>query len=453
MMALSTGLPQKEVTLAIQRPGGELTWVIVSSNPLRETDDSVPYGVVSTFHDITERKRLEAQLLHSQKLEALGALTGGIAHDFNNVLTSVIGFTELLLEDFPLDDPRRRDLETVRLAGQQGAAVTKQLLAFSRRQVLEVAIVDFQDVTTDMERLLRRVLGEDIRLTVISDPDLGRIKADRGLLDQVLMNLVVNARDAMPRGGQLTVETRNVVLDTEHVAKHPYAQWGPHVMLAVTDTGMGIAADVQRRIFEPFFTTKARGKGTGLGLSMVYGIVKQLGGSLEVYSEPGHGTTFQLFFPRVDQDAAAAQEAPTLDLPRRADAIILLVEDDEVLRSLAARVLRSRGYRLLEASSAEEALQVLERAAPTPQLLITDTVLPGLSGPELAARVREEWPGMRVLFVSGYTDDTVVRHGLLEPGHAFLAKPFSPAGLARKVGEILGAWPASERFTTPPPGG
>jgi two-component system cell cycle sensor histidine kinase/response regulator CckA len=427
---VGTGRPQDEVLLRITRPDKSATWALVNTRPMIE--GSAVDGIVATLHDVTERRRLQAHLLQAQKMDAIGRLSAGIAHDFNNLLTSVIGYSDLLLDDMPDDDPRRGDIETMKYAGEQGAALTRQLLAFGRQQMLELSVVDAAEVAQSVGRLLGRVIGEHVQMQIAGDPGLRRIRVDRGQLEQVVMNLAVNARDAMPRGGRLTIETRNVDLDAQFLATHPSAKIGPHVMVAVSDTGEGMAPDVRARIFEPFFTTKPRGRGTGLGLAAAYGIVKQFGGSIEVDSEVDRGSTFKLFFPAIDEDVTA-RSSPVNIAPARRGATILVVEDEEGLRNLIVRILEIRGYRTIAASSGEHALELMEQEADAPALLLADAIMTGISGPVLAARLRERWPALPVLMVSGYARSAETVGG----EYAFLEKPFSPGALAVKVSEVL----------------
>ena len=399
-------------------------------------DDPVVRGVVINARDVTERRSLERQLLQAQKMEAVGRLAGGIAHDFNNVLTAIFGYADLLTEEFPAGSPARQDLEEIRKAATRASALTRQLLAFSRQQVLAPMVLSVNDLVDDVDKMLRRLVGEDVELRLILARDAGNVRADSGQLQQVIMNLVVNARDAMPTGGKLVIETADAELTEQYAELHQAVIPGRYVMLAVSDTGVGMDAQTKARIFEPFFTTKEKGKGTGLGLSTVYGIVKQSGGYVWVYSEPGHGTTFKLYLPRVD--APAEPQAP----PRETATLtgtetILLAEDDEILRPLTKGLLARLGYTVLDAESAEQALAVAGARQGPIHLLVADVVMPGASGRELARRLAQSRPETRVLYVSGYTDDAIVHHGMLEPGLKFLQKPFTPAVLARKVREVL----------------
>jgi two-component system cell cycle sensor histidine kinase/response regulator CckA len=395
-----------------------------------------PASLVSV-QDITERKQLESQLRQSQKIEAVGQLAGGIAHDFNNLLTAIMGYSELLLEDLGAQDPRRQDLEEIRKATRRAAALTQQLLAFSRKQVLQPQVLDLNQVVANAEKLLQRLIGEHIAVRTRLDPALGATKADPAQLEQVIVNLTVNARDAMPHGGQLLIETTNVDVDAAYAATRAAVTPGPYVVLAVSDTGVGMDQATQAKLFEPFFTTKGPGKGTGLGLSTVYGIVKQSGGFIWVYSELSKGSTFKIYLPRV---AAAAQRIEPSALPAavpRGTETVLLVEDEPALRAVARRTLERQGYVVLEAPNGEAGLAVAAAHTGPLELLVTDVVMPGISGRELATRLVAARPTVRVLFTSGYTDDAIVHHGVLEAGIQFLQKPFTPSGLARKVREVL----------------
>jgi PAS domain S-box-containing protein len=419
-----------------RRKDGSPVWVIQNVSLLKNEDGEEM--LLGTVFDVTERRRLEEQLLQSQKMEAVGRLAGGIAHDFNNLLTAIAGYSDLLLSDLPANDPRRESAVEIREAGRRAAGLTQQLLAFSRRQVLEPRVLDLNAVIAGMEKMLRRVIGEDIELTTALDPDLWRTMADPGQIEQAIVNLAVNARDAMPRGGRLTLETANVTLDEKFASAYATVQPGPHVMLAVSDNGIGMDAALQARLFEPFFTTKERGKGTGLGLSTTYGIVKQSGGSIWVYSEPGHGTTFKIYLPRCEEPLAE-REAPPLPLtPRAGSETVLLVEDETEVRRLVERLLQMQGYAVIAAASPAEAIGAA-RAAGKIDLLVTDVIMPGMNGREMARLLAAERPRMRVLYMSGYTDAAIAQQGILPPGTAFLSKPFTPDVLARKVREVLDA--------------
>jgi signal transduction histidine kinase/CheY-like chemotaxis protein len=384
-----------------------------------------------------ELAETQGQLEQAQKMDAIGRLAGGVAHDFNNLLTVILGRTDILLHPLKPEDPMRRGIELIQRTAGRAADLTRQLLAFSRKQVLEAVVVDLNAVTAEMKDLLGRLIGEDIALVTAPTTGLGHVKADRGQIEQVLMNLAVNARDAMPQGGHLIVETANVDLDGDFVRRHVGARPGPHVMLAVSDSGVGIPREVQPHIFEPFFTTKEQGRGTGLGLATVYGIVKQSGGYITVDSESGRGTTFRIYLPRVDAAAPAADRSARPTAAAGGTETILLVEDEEGVRELARDILRSSGYTVIEARNGAEALLLCERHQGPLDLLLTDVVMPRMSGRELAERLAALRPDLIVLYMSGYTDDAVIRHGVLGAGTAFLQKPFTPGALVGRVRETL----------------
>ena len=394
-------------------------------------------------HDVTERRaaeealqRSEEQLRQSQKLEAVGRLAGGVAHDFNNLLTVITGYSDLLLRRVGVDEGARSKIGEIKKAAERAASLTRQLLAFSRKQVLEPKVIDLTETVADMDKMLKRLIGEDIQLVTLLDPRLGRVNVDPGQIEQVLMNLCVNARDAMPEGGKLTVETKSVYLDAAYARSHDSVRPGWYVMLAVSDTGHGMDAETRERIFEPFFTTKEQGKGTGLGLSTVYGIVKQSGGNIWVYSEVGHGTTFKVYLPVVESQVSAEAEAPAPQVQRGSETI-LLVEDEEAVRVLLQDILEAEGYTVLVAPNGHEALHACEQRGGPIHLLLTDVVMPGMSGRELVERLTERCAAAKVLYMSGYTDDAVVRHGVLDEGVNFLQKPFTPDAVLRKVRETL----------------
>ncbi len=390
-----------------------------------------------------ELAETQGQLEQAQKMDAVGRLAGGVAHDFNNLLTVILGRTDILLHPLKPEDPMRRGIELIQRTAGRAADLTRQLLAFSRKQVLEPVVLDLSAVTTDMKDMLGRLIGEDIALLTTPTPGLGRVKADRGQIEQVIMNLAVNARDAMPQGGRLIVETADIDLDDEYVRRHVGARPGPHVMLAVSDTGTGIPHEIQPQIFEPFFTTKEQGKGTGLGLATVYGIVKQSGGYIEVDTEPGQGTTFRIYLPRLDAEAAPVDRITRPAAAAGGTETILLVEDEEGVRELARDILRTSGYTVLEARNGPEALLLCERHQGPLDMLLTDVVMPRMSGRELAERLAPLRPDLSVLYMSGYTDDAVIRHGVLGAGTAFLQKPFTPAALVLRVRETLDLTAAS----------
>jgi signal transduction histidine kinase/ActR/RegA family two-component response regulator len=384
-----------------------------------------------------ELAQTQGQLEQAQKMDAIGRLAGGVAHDFNNLLTVILGRTDILLTQIKAEDPLRRGIALIQRTAGRAAELTKQLLAFSRKQVLEAVVLDLGVVTTDMKEMLARLIGEDIALVTNLAATLGHVKADRGQIEQVVMNLAINARDAMPQGGQLVVETANADLDDEYVRRNVGSRPGPHVMLAVSDSGVGIPRELQRHIFEPFFTTKEQGKGTGLGLATVYGIVQQSGGYIEVDSEPGRGTTFRIYLPRVDSASPAAERSPRAAAPTGGTETILLVEDEDGVRELARDILRSSGYTVLEGRNGAEGLLLGERHQGALDLLLTDVVMPRMSGRELAERMVSLRPELSVLYMSGYTDDAVIRHGVLGSDTAFLQKPFTPAALVQRVRETL----------------
>jgi PAS domain S-box-containing protein len=396
-----------------------------------------PYATCGISTDITDRKRVEDQLRQSQKMEAIGRLAGGIAHDFNNLLTAINGYSTLALQGMDPSHPLHDFLREILKAGERAAGLTRQLLAYSRKQSMEPKPVNLNTIVSDMERMLKRLIGEDVDLATRLAPDIGQVMADRSQVEQVLLNLVLNARDAMPRGGKLTLETRRTVLDAAYVGTHLETSPGPHVLLAVSDTGIGMPPEVQARIFEPFFTTKEVGKGTGLGLSVVYGIVKQSGGSISVYSEPGMGTTFRIYFPEIPQ-AQEAQEAEAKPKETyRGSGTLLLVEDDESVRQFTRRILESLGYFVLEAANGLQALEALKTHAGSVRLVITDVVMPQMGGIALSERIRASSPAPPILFVSGYSEYAVAHNGTGLHGEHFLQKPFNPQDLAMKVHEIL----------------
>ena len=426
----------ENVEVKWKRKDGKVITVRLSGRAVLRQDGSVD-SFEMIAEDVTERRALEEQLRQSQKMEAVGRLAGGIAHDFNNLLTVIKGYSDLLLEEFKPADPLRAEVDEIRKAADRAASLTRQLLAFSRQQVLAPKVLDLNTVVSNMDRLLHRLLGADIDLQTTLARDLGRVKADPGQIEQVIMNLAVNARDAMPNGGKLTVETANVVLDERYAFEHIGAQAGSYVMIAVSDNGTGMSESVRQRIFEPFFTTKEVGKGTGLGLSTVYGIVKQSGGYVWVYSEVGMGTTFKVYLPRVDAPADIAALRAALPSSHAGTETILLVEDEDGVRALVRQVLSRYGYTVLEARHGGEALLHCERHTAAIHLLLSDVVLEQMSGPDLAKRLLEMRPELKVLFISGYTDDAIIHQGVLSADTAFLQKPFTTEALAKKIREIL----------------
>jgi PAS domain S-box-containing protein len=416
-------------------PDGTVRWLSGAGRVLLG-EHGEPVRGIGIAMDVTERRMLEAQFYHAQKMEAVGRLAGGVAHDFNNLLTAVLGYCELLLEDIAESDPHRPDLIEVHKAGTRATALTRQLLAFSRKQIIEPTLVDLNVVVADIRGMLERLIGEDINVAVSLKPELPLVEADRGQVEQVIMNLAVNARDAMPEGGTLTIETANVELDEQYARMHSAVKPGNYVMLTVTDTGTGMTPQVQARLFEPFFTTKEPGKGTGLGLASVYGIVTRSGGTVNVYSEIGRGTSFHVYFPRADAaELVQARELP-MGQPAGGTGTVLVVEDEEGLRALTKRMLERQGFVTLVAGNADEALLLFDQH-PSIYVVLTDVVMPGANGPELTRTLLARRPGLRVIYMSGYTEDAIARHGVLSPGVAFLHKPFSSDALARKIREVL----------------
>jgi two-component system cell cycle sensor histidine kinase/response regulator CckA len=400
-----------------------------------------PRHLLGVSIDITEQKlatdKLHDQLRQAQKMEAIGRLAGGVAHDFNNLLSVIMGHVSLAIEGVFEDDPLRAQLDEVLGASLRARDLTRQLLAFSRQQVLEPRIVDLNRVIGSLERMLERLIGEDVEFVAIKAPDLGHVLVDPSQLEQVVMNLVVNARDAMPRGGKLTIQTANVELDETYASEHENVASGPHVMLAVIDTGHGMDRATQARIFEPFFTTKEVGRGTGLGLSTVFGIVRQSGGHVYVYSEPEKGAAFKVYFPRVTGGEPTTPTPQRAVMSRVSTETILVLEDEDHVRRVVVAMLQRGGYEVIEATRAEEALDVASDPARPIDLLLTDIVMPGMSGPEVVRKIRELRPGLKAICMSGYTDETVVRHGILESGIAFLQKPVTPDSLRQKVRSVL----------------
>ena len=387
--------------------------------------------------DITEQKKLEAQFLQAQKMEAVGRLAGGVAHDFNNLLTVINSHSQLALLELKEWDPLREKFESIQKAGERAANLTRQLLAFSRRQVVEMKVIDLNTLLRDLEKMLHRVIGEDIELKTSLDAGLGRVKADPGQIEQAILNLVVNARDAMPSGGKLTIQTGNEDVDQEFAGKHMGLKPGRYVMLSVSDTGVGMPPEVKERLFEPFFTTKEKGKGTGLGLSTVYGVVKQSGGEIWIYSEPGFGTIFKIYLPAVDEPLEAAKRRPVGERMPRGHETILVVEDEDEVRKLAVGILSKQGYKVLDASHGGDAMLMLEENREPIHLLLTDVVMPGINGPDFARRMKFVHPDLRVLYMSGYADNVIFQHGILDKAMAFLQKPFTIERLTGKVREVL----------------
>ena len=420
--------------LARRKDGTEFP-VEISLGPLVTKEGGL---VSSIIVDITARKKMEEQLRLAQRMEAIGKLAGGVAHDFNNLLAVILGSADLVLEKLPLGHPDRRKLELISKAGTSAADLTRQLLAFSRQQMLKPRVLDLKEIVERTQALLHRLIGENIEFKISLEPSLGQVMADPGQIEQVLLNLAVNARDAMPQGGRLTIEGRNIELDDSYKNEHPPVIPGPYVMLSVEDTGCGMDRNTQSRIFDPFFTTKELGKGTGLGLATVYGIVKQSGGYVWVYSEIYKGTIFKVYLPRVEQSAQKSEPTEPVQLITQGCETILLAEDSESLREMVREYLESVGYTVLEAASGNEALQRAKEFNGTIHLLLTDVVMPEMSGPELARQMVSLRPGMKVIFTSGYTDDAIARQGAIDPAVAFIQKPYRPKALAWKIRQVLG---------------
>jgi PAS domain S-box-containing protein len=416
-----------------KKDGSEFTERVTISAVHDEAGRIVNY--IAVKQDTTAQAQLEEQLRQSQKLEAIGQLAGGVAHDFNNLLTVIGGYSSILLGKLPADSPHRASVEEIKKAGDRAGALTRQLLAFSRKQILQPKVLNLNTVVTDLEKMVRRLIGEDIDVLTIKSPVLGQIRADPGQIEQVLLNLIVNARDAMPQGGKLTIETRNVIL-SEEAAQRRAAPAGSYVTFSVSDTGQGMDAAIQPRIFDPFFTTKGSGKGTGLGLATVYGIVKQSGGHIWVYSEVGSGSVFKIFLPRLDQPPESELEAVAKEVPHGTE-LILLVEDEDQVRAILQHILEEQGYHVLAASNGAEALVLAQEPNRDIRLMITDVVMPQMGGRELAEQILITRPLLPVLFMSGYTDDAIVRLGLLDQKINFIQKPFDSAAVARKVREVL----------------
>ncbi len=455
----------EEALQVVKTLGVEIPFIIISGTVTEETAvramragarDCVLKGklvrllpaVERELKEFADRKRAaealrnsDAQLRQAQKMEAIGGLAAGVAHDFNNLLSVILGHAELLRGDLNPADPMFESMDEIKGAAERAAELTRRLLAFSRQQVLEPRVADLNEIMEGIQKMLRRIIGEDIDLKVIAAPDLGKVVVDPGQIEQVILNLVVNARDAMPNGGKITIETRNIEIDGTYAAEHVGAQAGPHVLLAVSDTGVGMDEATKTRIFEPFFTTKEPGRGTGLGLATVFGIVRQSGGTIWTYSEVGRGTTFKIYLPRADaKDAVRRARAMTGTFPAqtlRGTETILLVEDDESVRSVERTILRRYGYHVLDVPNGGEALLVCEKYVNRIHLLLTDVVMPRMSGRELAQRLSAVRSDMKILFLSGYTDGAIEHHGILEPGTAFLQKPVTPEVLARKVRAVL----------------
>ena len=436
-----------EAILAGGAPGGQETIAMTADGravPIEISGSLVEIGgerlMLAIVRNVSERKQLEEQFRQAQKMEAVGRLAGGVAHDFNNLLTVILGYSAVINNQLAAEHPLRQEVEQIRKAGERAAALTQQLLAFSRTQVLLPQVIDVREVVTDIHAMLRRVIGEDIDLLMACDRETGRIKADRGQLEQVLMNLAVNARDAMPGGGKLTIETRNAVFGQADAREQATAQSGSYVMIAVSDTGSGMNAETKTHIFEPFFTTKEKGKGTGLGLATVYGIVKQSGGFIGVSSEPGHGTAFKIYLPRVEEELDSIPRLlPMASESARGTETLLLLEDEEGIRRLAREVLVSHGYTVIEISGWQSALELAARHPGPIDLVLADAAMPETGGPEIVSRLSALRPGIKILSMSGGADDAVLRRSVTGAGVAVLQKPFAHDDLARRVRQLLDA--------------
>jgi PAS domain S-box-containing protein len=418
------------------KKGGDRIEVEITSHPINWNGRRAR---VAFARDVTEKKRLDQQLRQAQKMEAVGRLAGGIAHDFNNLLGVIIGYSEILQDGLSQNEPLSRKAAAIKRAGLRAASLTRQLLAFSRKQVLDLSVLNLNTVVTDTLKMLQRLISEDIETSVVLAPELGSIKADQGQIEQVIMNLALNARDAMPGGGKLTIATVNADVDGLHSRHHSAVLPGSYVLLTVSDTGYGMSAETQSHIFEPFFTTKEMGKGTGLGLATVYGVVKQSGGYIWVDSESERGTTFEIYLPRVCEAAPMPNAVKGTQKTARGSETVLVVEDAQPLRELASELLKDNGYAVLEAANGADAIQLVERHQGLIDLLLTDVIMPGMGGRQLAERLMPRLPKMKVLYMSGYTDDAIVHHGILEPGIALIQKPFTAETLTRRVREVLQA--------------
>ena len=429
---LTSGEPQTIEETASMR--GVARTYLTTRGVYRDAQEQV-IGLVGFSRDITELKRLEQQFRQAQKMEAVGQLAGGVAHDFNNLLTAIIGFGEMAFNSLDPADPNRELITEIRRAGQRAATLTRQLLAFSRKQVLRPEVVSLNALLGDVLKLLQRLIGEDIEVSLTPDEALGMARIDPGQFEQAVINLAVNARDAMPQGGSLLIETANVELDEMYASLHEDVAAGPYVMVAVSDSGLGMDEATRARIFEPFFTTKPTGEGTGLGLAMVYGFVKQSGGHVEAYSEPGRGTTFKIFLPRVFDAVVTLPADDTATMPKGHETV-LLVEDEEAVRTLTGRVLQAAGYTVLSARNGPEAIRLADEHQDTIHLLATDLVMPRMSGLEVASQLTQTRPGIRILLMSGYPNEAAMRHGV-PPGASLLQKPFNAIGLTRAVRQVL----------------
>ena len=420
----------------ILRPDGELRWIKNQIFPIKDASGKI-HRVAGVAADITKTKQFQAQFHKAQKMEAIGRLAGGVAHDFNNLLTAIGGYSHFLLSSLAPDDKRREDVEQIKKAGERAAGLTRQLLAFSRQQVLQMKVVDCNFLVADLEKMLKRIVSEDVKLSTVLSREPGFIKSDPGQIEQVLMNLVVNSKDALPKGGSIAIETSNVELKGDYARMHLQVKPGSYVMFAVSDSGTGMDSETLAHLFEPFFTTKEQGKGTGLGLATVYGIVKQSGGGIYVYSEPGVGTTFKVYFPRVDEASQPAAVGRAPSNPPVGSETILLVEDDELVRTFVYRALLESGYAVLVAQDSAQAIRLCEKQGSSIDLILTDVIMPQMHGPELVKLLSPLCPEAKVIFMSGYTDTAVTHRDLVDSGAPFLQKPLTPDALARKVRETL----------------
>jgi PAS domain S-box-containing protein len=416
-------------------PDGTVRW-LSNAGRIHVGENGEPVRGVGISLDVTERRTLEEQYHQAQKMEAVGRLAGGVAHDFNNLLTAILGYCQLLLADLDPHDPRRADINEIHSAGESAARLTRQLLTFSRKQIIEPRLLDLNKVVTNMRGLLARLIGEDVKIVVNVRPDMAPVTADPGQMEQIVLNLAVNARDAMPNGGTLTIETANVDFGQHHTSRHCSVKPGSYVGLTVSDTGTGMTPEVQARLFEPFFTTKEVGKGTGLGLATVHGIVMRCGGSVDVYSEVGQGSSFKVYLPRGTTSPATNEAPRSVAGLRAADETVLVVEDADGLGDLAKRMLERQGYRVLLAPNAAEALRQFDQT-PSIDVILTDVIMPGGSGPELTRQLISQQPGLKVIYMSGYTEDAITHHGVLDPGIAFIHKPFTAETLGQKIREVL----------------
>ncbi|MCX7825484.1 MAG: ATP-binding protein, partial [Verrucomicrobiae bacterium] len=433
------GVVQRFETQFVRKDGARI-WVSMHARSVLDANGQIE-RIEGTVVDITRRKQLEEELRQSQKMEAIGRLAGGIAHDFNNMMMAILGYSEMLLEQLPKESPYHKEVEEIFQAGERAADLTRELLAFSRRQILQPKVINLNEVVLAVSKMLRRLISENIELVVQTAEDLGSIKTDPGQFGQVVMNLALNARDAMPGGGRLVIQTANCALDEAAAQQHVGLTAGDYVTLTVTDTGIGMDPETMAHVFEPFFTTKDRARGSGLGLSIVYGIVNQSGGHIHVQSEPGRGTTFVIYMPRVDQPAEPVSLPPPAAPPARGTETVLLAEDEDTVRHLVSEVLRRNGYAVLIARDGAEALALAGRQKGPIHLLLTDIVMPGLDGYELADRLARVRPETKILYMSGYADHDIVRQDAIRPGSAFLQKPFAPDVLARRIRELLDAAP------------